>query len=188
MPGTVIIGSQFGDEGKGKVTDFYADKADLVVRYQGGNNAGHTVVVGKETLKFHLLPSGVVQGKRILIGAGVVLDPRVLKEEMQKLLSWYESSQAIHPLQRAALFHGKLEKIHPFEDGNGRVGRLLINLMLLTEDYPPLIIRKTQRVSYFHALDAFDRGHADNFYYFLMEKYKDTSEKFFKIYVKYLKY
>src|SRR3989344_1951588 len=83
MPGTVIIGSQFGDEGKGKVTDFYADKADLVVRYQGGNNAGHTVVVGKETLKFHLLPSGVMQGKRILIGAGVVLDPRVLKKELE---------------------------------------------------------------------------------------------------------
>lgn len=85
MPGSVIIGSQFGDEGKGKVTDFYSDKADLVVRYQGGNNAGHTVVVGNETLKFHLLPSGVVQGKRILIGAGVVLDPRVLREEVQEL-------------------------------------------------------------------------------------------------------
>ncbi len=82
MPGTVIVGAQFGDEGKGKVTDFYAEKADIVVRYQGGNNAGHTVVVGDETLKFHLLPSGVVQGKRILIGAGVVLDPRVLKEEI----------------------------------------------------------------------------------------------------------
>src|SRR3989338_240441 len=87
MGGTVIIGSQFGDEGKGKVTDFYADKADLVVRYQGGNNAGHTVVVGNEVLKFHLLPSGVAQGKRILIGAGVVLDPRVLKEEIENLKS-----------------------------------------------------------------------------------------------------
>ncbi|VVC00652.1 Adenylosuccinate synthetase [uncultured archaeon] len=85
MPGTVIIGSQFGDEGKGKVTDFYSDKAELVVRYQGGNNAGHTVVVGNETLKFHLLPSGVCHGKRILIGAGVVLDPRVLKQEIENL-------------------------------------------------------------------------------------------------------
>ncbi|MCH7902298.1 adenylosuccinate synthase [archaeon] len=85
MPGTVVIGSQFGDEGKGKVTDFLSDKADLVVRYQGGNNAGHTVVVNNETLKFHLLPSGVVQGKRILIAAGVVLDPRVLKQEIREL-------------------------------------------------------------------------------------------------------
>jgi len=132
---------------------------------------------------------GYKQFPNFLLGRRVeTTPPEKVKEEMQKLLSWYESSQAIHPLQRAALFHGKLEKIHPFEDGNGRVGRLLINLMLLTEGYPPLIIRKTQRVSYFHALDAFDRGHADNFYYFLMEKYKDTSEKFFKIYVKYLKY
>lgn len=85
MPGTVVIGSQFGDEGKGKVTDFLSDKADMVVRYQGGNNAGHTVVVNGETLKFHLLPSGVVQGKRILIAAGVVLDPRVLKQEINEL-------------------------------------------------------------------------------------------------------
>ncbi len=85
MPGTVIIGAQFGDEGKGKVTDFYSDKADIVARYQGGNNAGHTVVVEGQTLKFHLLPSGVVQGKRILIGAGVVLDPRVLKLELEEL-------------------------------------------------------------------------------------------------------
>ena len=85
MSGTVIIGSQFGDEGKGKVTDFNSDKFDLVVRYQGGNNAGHTVVVECKTFKFHLLPSGIVQGKRILIGAGVVLDPRVLKEELENL-------------------------------------------------------------------------------------------------------
>src|SRR3989344_268955 len=87
MPGSVVIGSQFGDEGKGKITDFLSDKADLVVRYQGGNNAGHTVVVGKEVLKFHLLPSGVVQGKRILIAAGVVLDPRVLEKELSELKS-----------------------------------------------------------------------------------------------------
>ena len=82
MPGTVVIGSQFGDEGKGKVTDFYSDKAHLVVRYQGGNNAGHTVVVNGKTFKFNLLPSGITQGKRILIGAGVVLDPRVLKKRI----------------------------------------------------------------------------------------------------------
>ena len=85
MPGTVIIGSQFGDEGKGKVTDYNSDKVDLVVRYQGGNNAGHTVVVEDKIFKFHLLPSGVVQGKRTLIAAGVVLDPRVLKKEIADL-------------------------------------------------------------------------------------------------------
>ena len=69
MPGTVIIGSQWGDEGKGKVTDFYGETADLVVRYQGGNNAGHTVVVGDRKMKFHLLPSGIMRAKHVFIGA-----------------------------------------------------------------------------------------------------------------------
>jgi adenylosuccinate synthase len=87
MPGTVIIGSQFGDEGKGKVTDFYADNASLVVRYQGGNNAGHTVVVQGKKYKLHHIPSGSIQGKRILIGAGVVIDPRVLAQEVESLPS-----------------------------------------------------------------------------------------------------
>ncbi len=84
MPATIIVGTQFGDEGKGKITDFLAEKADLVVRYHGGNNAGHTVVVGEKTYKFHLLPSGLIQGKRCCIGAGVALDPRVLIEEMKQ--------------------------------------------------------------------------------------------------------
>ncbi len=85
MPGTVIIGSQWGDEGKGKVTDFYGETADLVVRYQGGNNAGHTVVVGDRKMKFHLLPSGIMRAKHVFIGAGVVIDPRVLKKELENL-------------------------------------------------------------------------------------------------------
>ncbi len=85
MPGTIILGAQFGDEGKGKITDLLAEKAELVVRFQGGNNAGHTVVVQGKEFKFHLLPSGVVQGKKVLIGAGVVLDPRVLKKELDQI-------------------------------------------------------------------------------------------------------
>ncbi|MBS3062816.1 MAG: adenylosuccinate synthase [Candidatus Diapherotrites archaeon] len=85
MPGTVVIGAQFGDEGKGKITDFLAEKADYVVRFGGGNNAGHTVVVEGKQFKLHLLPSGVVHGKRCLIGAGVVVDPRTLMEELAAL-------------------------------------------------------------------------------------------------------
>ncbi len=81
----MIIGSQWGDEGKGKVTDILAEKADYVVRYHGGNNAGHTVVVGTETFKLHLLPSGVVHKKRCMIANGVVLDPRVLIGEIEEL-------------------------------------------------------------------------------------------------------
>ena len=85
MVGIVIIGAQWGDEGKGKITDYYASKADLVVRFQGGNNAGHTVVVGDKIFKFHLLPSGSIQGKEIIIGNGVVIDPAVLLREVAEL-------------------------------------------------------------------------------------------------------
>lgn len=80
-----IIGSQWGDEGKGKVTDFYAEKSDIVVRFQGGNNAGHTIVVGDKTYKFHLMPSGAVHKKSLVLSNGVVIDPKVLIEEIEKL-------------------------------------------------------------------------------------------------------
>ena len=83
MSARIVIGAQFGDEGKGKIVDFFSEKASLVVRFNGGNNAGHTVVVGEKTFKFHLIPSGAVQGKECCIGAGVVIDPRVLLEEIE---------------------------------------------------------------------------------------------------------
>ncbi|MGH2954228.1 MAG: adenylosuccinate synthase [Solirubrobacterales bacterium] len=86
MPGIVIIGAQWGDEGKGKVTDLLAEQADVVVRFQGGNNAGHTIVRDGETYKFHLIPSGILYpGKACVIGNGVVIDPRVLIEELEGL-------------------------------------------------------------------------------------------------------
>ncbi len=83
--GLVIVGSQWGDEGKGKIVDVLSERVDLVVRYQGGNNAGHTVVVGEKKFKLHTLPSGVVRGKRSLVGAGVVVDPRDLMKELLDL-------------------------------------------------------------------------------------------------------
>jgi adenylosuccinate synthase len=82
---SVIIGSQWGDEGKGKVTDYYAKNADLIARFQGGNNAGHTVVVTNKTFKFHLIPSGAVSGKEVIIGNGCVVDPEVLLKEIDDL-------------------------------------------------------------------------------------------------------
>ena len=86
MSVTVIVGTQWGDEGKGKVTDFYAKNADYIVRFQGGNNAGHTIVVGDDVYKFHLLPSGIIHsGKIVVIGNGVVIDPVVLTEELNAL-------------------------------------------------------------------------------------------------------
>lgn len=86
MTVSVIVGSQWGDEGKGKITDILAEKVDMVVRYQGGNNAGHTVCVGEKTFKLHLIPSGVLYDTCIcVIGNGVVLDPKVFFSEIDTL-------------------------------------------------------------------------------------------------------
>lgn len=85
MVGVVVVGAQWGDEGKGKIVDYLAERADVVVRYGGGNNAGHTVVVKGKEFKFHLMPSGAVRGKKVVIANGVVVDPKVLLEEMEKL-------------------------------------------------------------------------------------------------------
>jgi len=81
----VIVGTQWGDEGKGKIVDMLAEKADIVVRFQGGNNAGHTMVVAGQTIISHLVPSGILQGKTCMIGNGVVVDPEVLIGEMDKI-------------------------------------------------------------------------------------------------------
>src|SRR5919107_1126443 len=86
MAGIVIVGAQWGDEGKGKITDLLAERADLVIRFQGGNNAGHTIVREGETWKFHLIPSGILYpGKKCVIGNGVVIDPKVLTDEIDGL-------------------------------------------------------------------------------------------------------
>ncbi len=86
MPGVVIVGAQWGDEGKGKVVDLLADGATTIVRFQGGNNAGHTIVRGGEEFKFHLIPSGILHAdKTCVIGNGVVVDPRVLLGEIDGL-------------------------------------------------------------------------------------------------------
>ncbi len=86
MPGVVIVGAQWGDEGKGKITDLLAEKAAAIVRFQGGNNAGHTIVRDGEEFKFHLIPSGILHAdKTCVIGNGVVVDPRVLLSEIDGL-------------------------------------------------------------------------------------------------------
>src|SRR4051812_14841909 len=86
MPGLVIVGAQWGDEGKGKVTDILAERGDAVIRFQGGNNAGHTIVRDGTTYKLHLMPSGILYpGKPCMIGNGVVVDPKVLTDELDEL-------------------------------------------------------------------------------------------------------
>jgi len=113
MANVVVIGTQWGDEGKGKVVDLLTARSDMVVRFQGGNNAGHTLVVEGRQYIFHLIPSGILyEGKKCLIGNGVVVDPEVLLEEMDRLkeagisvgperLSLSEKAHMIMPYHRA---------------------------------------------------------------------------------------
>ena len=86
MTNVVVVGSQWGDEGKGKVVDWLSSRAEIIVRFQGGHNAGHTLVIEGKTYKLSLLPSGIVRGDKIsIIGSGVVIDPWKLIEEIEML-------------------------------------------------------------------------------------------------------
>ena len=88
---TAVIGLQWGDEGKGKIVDYLSEEFDLVVRYQGGNNAGHTVIVDDTTYKFNLIPSGIIRGKVCYLGQGVVLDPNHFYNEYDQIIKKIES-------------------------------------------------------------------------------------------------
>jgi adenylosuccinate synthase len=96
VPATVVVGAQWGDEGKGKIVDLLALDSDLVCRYQGGPNAGHTIVVGEETFKIRQIPSGVIRGKTCVIGAGCVLDPEVFLGEVDELESRGHATSDVH--------------------------------------------------------------------------------------------
>ncbi len=95
MPATVIVGAQWGDEGKGKIVDLLAQDSDVVCRYQGGPNAGHTIVRGGETFKLHHVPSGVLSGKLCVVGAGCVVDPALLVAELDELERRGHSTQGV---------------------------------------------------------------------------------------------
>ncbi|MGY5872105.1 MAG: adenylosuccinate synthase [Candidatus Thorarchaeota archaeon] len=87
MQNLVVVGLQWGDEGKGKIVDVLSENFDIVTRFQGGSNAGHTVIIGPDVFKFRLMPTGVVRGKKVVIGNGVVVDPFVLEQELEQLRS-----------------------------------------------------------------------------------------------------
>ena len=128
MPTIVVVGAQWGDEGKGKVIDMLTEKADVVVRFQGGNNAGHTVVVGIQEFIMHLLPSGILhRGKYCVIGNGVVVDPAGLLEEIEGLrkrgievdetnLGLSDQAHLIFP------YHKALDKLKEARVGPGKIG------------------------------------------------------------------
>ncbi len=153
-------------------------------------------ISNKDIIKIHRIlmrdidaRTGYKKIPNFIIGSRVqTTPPEKVEEEMAKLISWYNSNVSkLHPVELAAIFHGRFERIHPFEDGNGRVGRFLINMILVNNGYPPLIIRKTLRKSYMSALSAFDFGHVDKLKRFLIEKCKETYRKFFEVYVRYAK-
>src|SRR5699024_6643316 len=97
MSGTVVVGTQWGDEGKGKITDFLSEDADIIARFSGGNNAGHTIQFGGETYKLQLVPSGIVYDDKIsLLGNGVVIDPISLIKERDGLI---ERGISVHTLR-----------------------------------------------------------------------------------------
>ena len=126
MPAVVVVGAQWGDEGKGKIVDLLASKADMVVRYQGGNNAGHTVKIDDEVFKLHLVPSGILsEGVVCVIGNGVVVDPAVLIDEMDSLaargidvsrLVVSENAHVIMP------YHKTLDRLQEEAKGDEKIG------------------------------------------------------------------
>ncbi len=127
MANVAVIGAQWGDEGKGKVVDWLASRADVVVRFQGGHNAGHTLVVGNETYKLSLLPSGLVRGKLGLIGNGVVVDPEALLAEIERVRAQglKVSPETLKLAENAALilpFHPALDKAREAARGDAKIG------------------------------------------------------------------
>ena len=126
MPAIVLVGAQWGDEGKGKATDLLGDRVDYVVRYQGGNNAGHTVVIGDESYALHLLPSGVLSPDVTpVIGNGVVIDPEVLLAEIEGLSQRGVSCDRLLISANAHLImphHRALDKVTERYLGSARIG------------------------------------------------------------------
>lgn len=126
MPGTVIVGAQWGDEGKGKITDLLAERADFVIRFQGGNNAGHTIIHGEEVYKLHLVPSGILHpGTICAIGNGVVVDPRVLIGELDELRRRNVETQRLKVSANAHLimpYHLMLDMAGEAQLGDYKIG------------------------------------------------------------------
>ena len=127
MANVAVIGAQWGDEGKGKIVDWLAERADMVVRFQGGHNAGHTLVVDGVTYKLSLLPSGIVRGTPSVIGNGVVLDPWALKDEIERLAGQgvVATPDTLRIADTCALIlplHGELDGLREDASGAGKIG------------------------------------------------------------------
>src|SRR5437868_2231546 len=175
MANVVVVGSQWGDEGKGKIVDWLSEQADIVVRFQGGHNAGHTLVIDGVTYKLSLLPSGVVRPEKLsVIGNGVVIDPRALLEEIDRLKGQgiYVTPQTLRIADNATLIlslhqeldalreqAGALTRVGTTKRGIGpayedKVGRRAIRVMDLAD--PPGLGAKIERLLAHH--NALRRG------------------------------
>src|SRR3546814_788412 len=127
LANVTVIGAQWGDEGKGKIVDWLAERADCVVRFQGGHNAGHTLVVGENTYKLALLPSGVVRGTLSVIGNGVVFDPWHFRDEVTKIAGQgiNITPDLLHVAETAPLIlpiHRDLDALREDASGAGKIG------------------------------------------------------------------
>ncbi|MFT8790729.1 adenylosuccinate synthetase, partial [Komagataeibacter saccharivorans] len=127
MSNVTVIGTQWGDEGKGKIVDWLASRADVVVRFQGGHNAGHTLVVGDQTYKLSLLPSGLVRGKTGVIGNGVVVDPEALLKEIDRVTAQglKVTPETLKIAENAPLIlpvHGALDRAREAARGDRKIG------------------------------------------------------------------
>ncbi|QOY37359.1 adenylosuccinate synthase [Anaerobacillus isosaccharinicus] len=126
MASAVVVGTQWGDEGKGKITDYLSEKAEVVARYQGGNNAGHTIVFGGKKYKLHLIPSGIFYKEKIcIIGNGLVIDPKALVQELKYLHDQGIDTSNLRISNRAHVilpYHIKLDIVEEESKGDDKIG------------------------------------------------------------------
>src|SRR5690606_1930787 len=126
MTSVVVVGSQWGDEGKGKITDFLSEKADVVARYQGGDNAGHTIKFNGDTYKLHLIPSGIFYKEKIcVLGNGMVINPKSLVEEINYLKEKNISVDNLKISNRAHVilpYHIKMDQLEEEKKGMNKIG------------------------------------------------------------------
>ena len=157
MKNTVVIGAQWGDEGKAKITDLLAEKADIIIRYQGGCNAGHTVVTNGETYKFHLIPSGILYGDKIcFIGAGTVIHPESFEKEISELKSQGVNLKGlkISPLASITLpYHIEMDGWSENNSGKGKIGTTKRGIGPTYTDKAARCVLKIQDLYSFEALN-----------------------------------
>ncbi|MDC0195223.1 adenylosuccinate synthase [Alphaproteobacteria bacterium] len=173
-----VVGTQWGDEGKGKIVDWLSSKADVVVRFQGGNNAGHTIVIDEKTYKLNLLPSGIIRGKKCIIGNGVVLDPFALIDEIKNLKSQgliIDSENLIIAENTCLILpiHKVIDEMNELERGNEVIGTTKKGIGPAYEDK---IGRRSIRICDLNNSDFLEKKLMEiiNFHTPRLERYKKT--------------